>query len=176
MATTFAVSTGDHLRPFRNYRLKEYPVSISQTVLAGSVMKLAGAGLENRVILSTDSTTTGIVGVAMEAITTTGTFNAATDKVLIALATEEAEFIARTVASTAVDFTAIGTRVSLEIDATYSITRADTADTTNDTIWIMDFLDPANFNTQAAEGDTSAWAVFKFIPGATIWGAGTILA
>lgn len=176
MATTFVVSTGDHIRPFRNYRIKEYPVSISQTVLVGSVLKQAGAGLENRVILSTDSTTTGIVGVALEAITTTGTHVPATDKVLVALATEDAEFVARTVASTAVDFTSIGTRVSLEIDATNLITRLDTADTTNETVWVLEYLDPTNQNTQATEGDTNALGVFKFIPGATIWGSGTILA
>lgn len=176
MATTFVVSTGDHIRPFRNYRLKEYPVSISQTVLVGSIMKLAGAGLENRVILSTDATTSGIVGVAVEAITTTGTFNAATDKVLIALATEDAEFVARTVAARAVDFTDIGVRVETQIDATNSITRVNAAAVTNETVWILEFLDPANQNVQAAEGDTNALCVFKFIPGATIWGVGTVLA
>lgn len=176
MATTFVVSTGDHIRPFRNYRIKEYPVSISQTVLVGSILKQAGAGLENRVILSTDATQTGIVGVALEAITTTGTHVPATDKVLVALATEDAEFVARTVAARAVDFTDIGARVETQIDATNLITRVNAAATTNETIITLEYLDPASQNTQATEGDTNVLAVFKFIPGATIWGVGTILA
>lgn len=176
MATTWVVSSGDHIRPFRNYRLKEYPVSVSQTVLVGSVLKQAGAGLENRVILSTDATTTGIVGVAMEAITTTSTHVPSTDKVLVALATEDAEFVGRTIAAAVVDFTDIGARVELQIDATNSITRVETNGVTTEVAWILEFLDPTNQNTQATEGDTNALCVFKFIPGATIWGAGTVLA
>jgi hypothetical protein len=176
MATTFGVGTGDYIRPWRNVRLREYPVSISQTVLIGSVLKLAGAGLENRVILSTDTTTTGIVGVAMEAITTTGTHNAATDKVLVALATPDAEFIGTTVADDVVDFSDIGVNVSLEIDAANSITRVETDDVTNETVKVLEYLNPTNHNVQATEGDTSAKAVFRFIPGATVWGTGIVLA
>lgn len=176
MATTFSVGTGDYIQPYRNVTIREYPVSVSQTVLVGSVLKVAGAGLENRVILSTDTTTSGIVGVALEAITTGATHNAKTDKVLVALATPEAEFIGRTVADDAVDFTDIGVRVSLEIDATNSITRVETDDVTNETVRVCQYLDPVTRNVQATEGDTSVWCVFKFIPGATIWGEGTVLA
>lgn len=173
---TFTVGTGDYIKPHRNVTFKEFPVSVSQTVLVGSVLQKAGAGLENRVILSTDTVTTGIVGVAMEAITTTATHNAKTDKVLVALATPEAEFIGRTVADDAVDFSDIGVRVSLEIDATNSITRVETDDTTNETVRVLEYLDPVTRNQQATEGDVSALCVFKFIPGATIWGEGTVLA
>lgn len=174
--STFAVGSGDYILPWRNARLAEYPVAVSQTVLKGSVLKMAGAGLENRVILSTDSTTSGIVGVAMEAITTTGTHNAATDKVLVALATPDAEFIARTVADDAVDFTDLGVNVSLEIDATNSITRVETDDVTNETVKVLEYLDPFTRNRLTAEGDVNALAVFKFIPGATVFGVGIVLA
>jgi len=176
MATVFTVSSGDYIRPLRNVRVKEFPVHVSQTVLKGSVLQKGGAGYENRVILSTDTVTSGIVGVAMEAITTTATHNAVTDRVLVALATPEAEFIGRTVADDTVDFTDIGVNVSLEIDATNSITRVETDDVTYETVKVLEYLDPVTRNKQATEGDTSVWAVFKFIPGATIWGVGTVLA
>lgn len=173
---TFGVGSGDYIIPWRNTTIKRFPVSISQTVLVGSVLQKAGAGLENRVILSTDTVTSGIVGVALEAITTTGTHVAATDHVLVALATPEAEFAGRTVADDAVDFTDIGVRVSLEIDATNLITRVETDDVTNETVRVLQYLDPVTRNVQATEGDVNALCIFKFIPGATIWGEGTVLA
>lgn len=177
MATTFTVGTGDYIRPHRNVTFKEFPVAVSQTVLVGSVLKKAGAGLENRVILNTDTVAAGaIVGVAMEAITTTGTHNAKTDKVLVALAKPGTKFAARTVADDAVDFTDIGVNVSLEIDATNGITVVETDDVTNETVKVLGYLDPVTHNPQATEGDTSALVVFRFIPGASIWGPGIVLA
>lgn len=176
MATTFAVGSGDYIVPWRNVTVKRFPVSVSQTVLVGSVLKKAGAGLENRVILSTDTTTSGIVGVALEAITTSSSHVAATDHVLVALATPEAEFAGRTVADDAVDFTDLGVNVSLEIDATNLITRVETDDVTNETVRVLEYRNPVTREVQATEGDTSALCIFKFIPGATIWGEGTVLA
>jgi hypothetical protein len=176
MATTFVVSAGDYIVPFRKVTFRRYPVHISQTVLLGSILKLAGAGFENRVILSTDATTSGIVGVAVEAITTSGTHDPNTDQVLVALATPEAEFLASTVAARAVDFTDIGVRIETQIDATNGITRLNAAGVTNETVWTMSYLDPITRTTQATEGDTNAKGVFRFIPGATIWGVGTVLA
>jgi len=173
---TFAVGTGDYIRPWRNTRLKKYPVAVSQTVLLGSVLKQAGAGLENRLILSTDTTETGIVGVAVEAITTTGTHNPATDHVLVALATEDAEFIGRTVADDAVDFTDLGVGVELEIDATNGITRVETDGVTDEQVKVLEYLHPVTMNPLTTEGDINAACVFKFIPGATIWGTGIVLA
>jgi hypothetical protein len=176
MATTFGVSSGDYIIPWRNVTLREYPVAVSQTVLVGSIVKLAGAGLENRVILSTDATTSGIVGVAVEAITTGASHVAKTDHVLVALATPEAEFAARTVAARAVDFTDLNVRIETQIDATNGITRLNAAATTNETVRTVAYLDPVTRNTQATEGDTNALGIFKFIPGATVWGEGTVLA
>jgi hypothetical protein len=173
---TFGVGSADYIKPHNKPYLRRYPVSISQTVLVGSVLKVAGAGLENRVILSTDTTTSGIVGVALEAITTTGTHVPATDHVLVACAVPGALFEGRTIAEDAVDFTDIGVRVSLEIDATNSITRVETDDVTNESVQVLAYLDPVTRNTQATEGDVNALCIFKFIPGATIWGEGTVLA
>lgn len=176
MATTFGVSSGDYIIPWQHVTFRRFPVHVSQTVLVGSVLKVAGAGFENRVILSTDTTTSGIVGVAMEAITTGATHDAKNDWVLVALATPEAIFAGRTVSDDAVDFTDIGVRVSLEIDATNSITVVETDDVTNETVRVLSYLNPVTRNVQATEGDTSALCLFKFIPGATIWGEGTVLA
>ena len=173
---TFGVSSADYIKPHKNCQYKRFPVGVSQTVLVGSVLQKGGAGVENRVILSTDTVTSGIVGVAVEAITTTSSHVAATDHVLVALATPEAEFEGRTVADDAVDFTDIGVRVSLEIDATNSITRVETDDVTNETVRVLEYLDPVTRNRQATEGDVNALCIFKFIPGATIWGEGTVLA
>jgi len=175
MATTYTLCSGDYIRPWRNVRLKEFPVHVSQTVLVGSVLQKGGAGYENRVILSTDTVTTGIVGVAAEAITTTATHVAATDKVLVWLATPDAEFVGRTVADDAVDFTDIGVNVELEIDATYSITEVQTDGTAYEVVQVLEYLNPTTRDKQAAEGDTSVLCVFKFIPGATIWGTGIVL-
>jgi hypothetical protein len=173
---TFGVSAGDVIVPFNKPVLREFPVSVSQTVLIGSVLQKGGAGLENRVILSTDTITSGIVGIAMEAITTTGTHNARTDKVLVACAVPGATFAGRTVADDAVDFTDIGVRVSLEIDATNSITRVETDDVTNETVKVLQYINPETRNVQATEGDVNALCVFQFLPGATIFGEGTVLA
>jgi hypothetical protein len=175
MATTYTVSAGDYIRPWKNVEIKQFPVHVSQTVLIGSVVQKAGAGYENRVILSTDTVTTGIIGVSLDALTTTGTHDAVNDRILVALAKPDAEFIGRVVADTAVDFSHIGTNYELEIDATYSITRVQTDGTTYEVVKVLAFLDPVTMNAQATEGDTSAWAVFRFIPGASVWGVGIIL-
>lgn len=173
---TFAVGSGDYIKPWKHHELRLYPVAVSQTILAGSVLKMAGAGLENRVILNTDSDTSGIVGVAVEAITTTATHNPATDQVLVAIALEEALFSGRTVADDAVDFSDLGVRVSLEIDATNLITRVETDDVTAETIRVVEYRNPFTLNKLTAEGDINALAIFKFIPNATVWGVGTVLA
>jgi hypothetical protein len=133
------------------------------------VLQLAGAGYENRLILGTDTVTSGYVGVAAEALTTTATHNAVTDHVPVWLATPDAEFIGRTVADDTVDFTDIGVNVELELDATYSITRVQTDGTTYEVVRVLQYLNPVTKNVQATEGDTSVWCVFKFIPGASIY-------
>jgi hypothetical protein len=175
MATTFTVGSGDYMRPWRNCRIQHFPVHVSQTLKRGYVVQLAGAGYENRIIASTDTVTTKIVGVVAADITTTATHVASTDKVPVWLATEDAEFIARTVADDAVDFSDIGVNVSLEIDVTNSIVRVETDDTTYETVKVLQFIDPVTKTKQATEGDTSVWAVVKFIPGAAVWGPGIIL-
>ncbi len=169
MATTFTVGSGDYIRPYRNCRIQHFPVHVSQTLKRGQVVKIAGAGYENRLIVSTDTTVAGIVGVIAEDITTIATHVPSTDKAAVWLATVDAEFIARTNADDAVDFSDIGVEVELEIDATNSIVRVETDSTTYEVVQILQFLDPVTKNVQATEGDINVLCVFKFIQGASIW-------
>lgn len=169
MATTFSVSSGDFIRPYRNVKIKHWPVTVSQTIRKGDAVKLAGAGLENRIKIGVVTETSGYVGIAAEDITTTSSHVAATDKIAVWLAEPDAEFIGRTVSDDAVDFTDIGVNVALDIDATNNIWVVETDDVTAEVVRVLRYLDPITNNVQATEGDTSALCVFKFIPGASIY-------
>ena len=169
MATTFTVSSGDHVRPWRNVRIRHFPVAVSQTIVRGDAVKIAGAGVENRIKIGVVTETSGYVGFAAESITTTSTHVAKTDKIAVWLAEPEAEFIGRTVSDDAVDFTDIGVNVAMDIDATNAIWVVETDDVTADIVRVLGYRDGLTMNVQATEGDTSAWCVFKFIPGASIF-------
>lgn len=169
MATTYSVGSGDYIRPYRNVRIQHFPVAVSQTILRGDPVKLAGAGLENRIKIGVVSETSGYVGIAAADITTTATHNAVTDRIPVWLATENAEFIGRTVSDDAVDFTDIGVRVSLDADSANSIWVVETDDVTAEVVQVLQYLDPVTKNVQATEGDTSVLVVFKFLPGASIY-------
>lgn len=175
MATTFSVSSGDYIRPWGKSVLRQFPVHVSQTICIGDPLTIAGAGYENRVILWDDGDTSGIVGIAAEAITTAATHVAATDKIMVWVAEPGLMFCGRTVADDAVDFSDIGVRVELEDDATNSIFRVQTDGTTTEVVQVLEYRSPTDRNVQATEGDTSALAIFTFLPGATIYGA-TVLA
>ena len=176
MATTHSVGSGDYIRPYRNVRIKHFPVTVSQTILRGDAVKLAGAGLEQRIKIGVVSETTGYVGIAAEDITTTATHDAVKDRIAVWLATEDAEFIGRTVSDDTVDFSDIGVGVALDIDSDNSIWVVETDDVTAEIVRVLEYLDPTTKNVQTAEGDTSALCVFKFLPGATIWGQGIVQA
>jgi hypothetical protein len=176
MATVWTVSSGDYIRPYRNVRIQHFPVTISQTIVRGAAVKLAGAGLENRIKIGVVTETTGYVGFAAESITTGATHVPATDKIAVWLATEDAEFIGRTVNDDVVDFTDIGVGVALDIDATNAIWVVETDDVTAEVVKVLGYLDPVTKNPQTTEGDTSALCLFKWLPGATIFGTGIVLA
>jgi hypothetical protein len=165
---TFAIGKGDFIRPWRNCSVRHYPVSVSQTIYRGYPVKLAGAGLENRVIVMADNDSAGIVGIAAHDIVTTSTHVPATDTVAVWLATPEAEFVGRTVADDAVDFTDTGVNVALEADATNLIWCVETDNVTQEIVRVLGYRNPITNNVQATEGDTNALCVFKFIPGASI--------
>jgi hypothetical protein len=142
---------------------------VSQTIRRGDAVKVAGAGLENRIKIGVVSETTGYVGIAAEAITTTATHDAVVDRIPVWLATPDAEFIGHTVSDDVVDFTDIGVRVALDIDSTNNIWVVETDDVTAEVVYVLGYLNPTTRDKQATEGDTSALCVFKFIPGASIY-------
>lgn len=167
MATTFSVSSGDYMRPWRNCDIKHFPEDASQTFKKGEVLIQGGAGLENKVKIASDNPTSAIVGVAAEdASGVTG------QKVAVYVARGDAEFIVRTISTDAVDFSDIGTARAIEKDATNVIWVADTSDAGNDSIVIQEYRDPSTREVQTTEGDSSVWAVVRFVPGATVWGPG----
>lgn len=169
MATTFDVGSGDYIKPWGKSRLQQFPVHVSQTICKGDPLVCAGAGYENRVILWGGSATSGFVGIAAEAITTTATHNAETDHVLVYCADPGARFAGRTVADDAVDFTDIGVRVELEDDSTNSIFRVQTDGVTEEVVMVLEYRNPDTRNLQATEGDTNALCIFEFLPGASIF-------
>lgn len=167
MATTFAVGSGDYMRPWRNCDIKHFPEAASQTFKKGEVLIQGGAGVENQVRVASDNPTAAIVGVAAEdASGTTG------QKVAVYVARGDAEFIVRTISTDPVDFSDIGTARAIEKDATNVIWVTDTSDAGNDSVVIQEYRDPGTREAQTTEGDSSVWAVVRFAPGATVWGPG----
>src|SRR4051812_21763343 len=125
---TIGVSSGSYIRPYRNVRLRQFPVDTSQTIYVGSLIVLGADSDEgNRAKVSGSDPTTDrhILGVAAEAITTTSTFVAATDHVLVWLATQDAEFITHCEDAAAIDNDDIGVEYGMVLDATNNIWRLD---------------------------------------------------
>lgn len=167
MATTFSVSSGDYMRPLRNAVIRHFPEDASQSFKKGDPLIQGGAGVENRVKVASDNPTAAIVGVAAEdASGVTGT------KIAVYLPRGDAEFIIRTISSDPVDFSDIGAARAIQADATNTIWVVDTTDASNDSVVIQEYLSPNDKNVQATEGDSSVWAVVRFVPGATVWGPG----
>ena len=168
MATVFVVGSGDYARPYKNVRVQHFPEDASQTFKRGEVVIAGGAGLENKVKIAADNPTAAILGIAAaDASGVTGAM------VPVWLATNDAEFIIRTIDADTVDFTDIGALRAVQKDATNVIWVVDTADAGNDSVLVLQYLNPTTRNVQTVEGDTSVWAVVKFTPAATIWSGTT---
>lgn len=141
---TIAVSSGNFIRPYRNVRMRQFPVKVSQTILVGDPIILdTTTDKGNRVAKAgTDPTTDrAVVGFAAEAITTTATFNAATDKVNVWVATQDAEFLVHCEDAAAIDNDDIGVEYGIVADATNSIYRLDRSDTTNKVFRVLELVD-----------------------------------
>lgn len=167
MATTFSVGSGDYARPWRNVEIKHFREAASQSFKKGEVVINGGAGVEDEVKVASDNPTAAILGIAAEdASGTQGT------KIAVYLARPSAEFLMRTIDADAVDFSDIGTARAVQKDTTNVIWVVDTADAGNDSVVIQEYRNPTTREVQDVEGDTSVWAVVRFAPNATIWGAG----
>src|SRR5262245_21698344 len=118
---TIGVGPNSYIRPYRRARTRRFYVDTSQTIYVGSLIVLSTDSDEgNRVKVSGSDPTTDrkIVGIAAEAVTTTSTFNAATDTVLVWLATGDAEFICHCEDAAAIDNDDISTEYGMVLDAT----------------------------------------------------------
>lgn len=164
MATTYGVSTGDHIRPYRKFEIRHFPEDASQTFGIGAVLIQGGAGVEQKVKIASSNPTAAIVGIALEAASgTTGNL------IPVAIAKADAEFYGRGLADDAVDFSDVGAARALETDATTGW-RVETDDAGNDAVVVLQFLNPNTMQPLTAEGDFNAGIVFRFVKAATLWG------
>lgn len=141
---TIGVSSGSYIRPYRNVRTRQFKVDTSQTVRVGDPLVLstdADEGDRVKVAGADPTTDRKIVGFAAETITTTATFTAATDKVLVWLATGDAEFQVHCEASAAIDADDISTEYGIVNDATNNIWRLDRTETTAKVFRVLELKD-----------------------------------
>ncbi len=168
MATTFAIGTGDGFRPLGKCRIKHYPEDASQTFKKGEPLIVGGAGLENKVKITADNPTSGIVGIAAaDASGVTGAL------VPVWCAEPHQLFIGRTVVGDGLDYSDIGTARAIQAHGTLTTTWVvDTSDAGNDSVTVRYYRSPDS-SVALAEGDISAEVIFTFVPAATIWGSDT---
>lgn len=168
MATTFVPGSGDGIKPYGRCKVKHYPEAASQTFKRGYPVILDAASTENRVRVASNDPTAAIVGIA--AADASGTTSA---MVPVWLAKPEYQFVGRTLASVAADFTMIGVAKALEAHASLAIWVVDIGDSGADSVVVEHFINPDTQAYQTAEGDFEVNVVFHFDPKATIFGAGT---
>lgn len=155
---TIGVSSGSYLRPYRNVRTRQFLVDTSQTIRVGDILVLSTDSDEgNRVKKASadPATDRAIVGVAAEAITTTATHVAATDRVLVWLATGDAEFIGHCQDAGAIDNDDISVEYGTVNDSTNNIWRVDRTETTAKVFRVLELKD--------AHGDVNGRLVVSFI-------------
>lgn len=160
---TISVGAGNYLRPIRNYRLRQFPVDTSQTVDLGDILVLstdANEGNRVKVAGADPATDRSLVGVAMEAITTTGTHVAATDKVLVALFTQDSEWLIHVEDTETIDNDAIGVEYGVVLDSTNNIWRLDQDETTAKVFRVLEL--------PGALGNADRWGVHGDTNGAYI--------
>lgn len=168
MATTFVPGNGDGIRPYGRCKLKHFPEDASQTFKRGFPVILGGAGLENKIKVAAADPVAAIVGIA--AADASGVTGAMCP---VWLAQPELKFQGRTLASVAVDFTAIGSAVALEAHATLNIWVVDIGDAGHDSVVVEFFQNPNTNALQTVEGDFEVNVIFHFDPKACVLGAGT---
>lgn len=155
---TIGVSSGNYLRPYRKARTRQFAVDTSQTIRVGDILVLSTDSDEgNRVKKASADPTTdrAIVGVAAEAVTTGATFVAATDKVLVWLATGDTEFVVHAQDTGVIDNDDISVEYGVVNDSTNNIWRLDRTETSAKVFRVLELLD--------AHGDVNGRYVVFFI-------------
>jgi hypothetical protein len=175
MATTFVPGNGDGIRPYGRCKVQHYPMAASQTFKKGYPIIQGGAGVENQIRVAGNDPVAALVGVAACDASAVANSDGTTLGAMcpVWLAKPEYQFVARTIAGTAVDFTMTGVCKALEAHASLSIWVVDISDSSNDSVVCEKFINPDNQTLQTTEGDFEANVVFHFDPKATIFGAGT---
>lgn len=167
MATTYAVSAGDIMRPLGKCRIKWYPEDAAQSFKLGEPVIAGGAGLENKIKTTADNPTAAIVGVA--AADASGVTGALCP---VWCAEPHQLFVARTVAGDGLDYTDIGNARAIQAHGTYTdLWVVDTSDAGNDSVTPRYYRSPTG--AALAEGDLEMEVVFSFVPAATVWGSDT---
>lgn len=152
MATSFTVSSGDYIRPYRNVRLEHFPEAASQTFILGDVLILqTNADKGNQVKKSGADPSSGtVVGIAAEAAS--GTENT---QIGVWVLDEKGEFIACVQDASTLDADQVGDEYGIVADGTNLIWRVDTTETTAKVFRVLK-LAPGY-----AHGDTNGKVIVK---------------
>lgn len=146
---TLTVSAGSYIRPYRKARIVHFGEDSSQTFKIGDPLELSGDSNDgNLVVIATEPSV--IVGFAAAAAS--GTKG---NMVPVWVADESCEFLAHVEDAMALDADFIGDEYDLIADATNTIWRVDTTDTTNPVAKIVGLLDPV--------GDVNGRVIFKVL-------------
>lgn len=124
---TFAVSSGDYIRPYRNAELRSFPEAAAQTFKTGDVLiKQTTADKGHQVKVSGADPASGtVVGIAMQ--DASGTENT---PILVAVLNEKTEFIVAIGSGQAFDNDDVGTEYGIVADGTNLIWRLDRTEVT----------------------------------------------
>lgn len=161
MATTYTVSSGDFIRPYKSRpRIQHFPEAASQTFKMGEPLIMDAASTENRVKVAANQPTTLIVGIAAgDASGVTGAL------VPVWCATQDAVFRAVGKAAQALDYTDLSVGLALLKDATNVIWYIDNTDTTHDAVVPITIIAPA------VQGDFQGYYSFRFAAAASLFTA-----
>lgn len=159
MATTYTVSSGDFIRPYKSRpRIQHFPEAASQTFKMGEPLIMDAAATENRVKVAANQPTTLIVGIAAaDASGVTGAL------VPVWCATQDAVFRAVGKAAQALDYTDLSVGLALLKDATNVIWYIDNTDTTHDAVVPITIIAPA------VQGDFQGYYSFRFAAAASLY-------
>lgn len=161
MATTYTVSSGDYIRPYKcRPRIQHFPEAASQTFVIGEPLIMDAASTENRVKVAANQPTTLLVGFAAAAASgTTGAL------VPVWCCEANMQFKAVGKAAQAMDYTDLSVGLALLKDATNLIWYIDNTDTTHDAVVPLTIIAPA------VQGDFQGYYSFKIAAAASLWTA-----
>lgn len=168
MATTYSVSSGDYIRPYKcRPRIQHFPMAATQTFVKGEPLIMDAASTENRVKVAANQPTTLLVGFAAAAAADCLNSDGTTAGALVPVWCCEAnmQFKAVGKAAQALDYTDLSVGLALLKDATNVIWYIDNTDTTHDAVVPLTIIAPA------VQGDFQGYYSFKIAAAASLWTA-----